>query len=141
MHPETQFHDRFWRKSSELAGKGRKRAAAAPSSPESDVVSTPPSNKRAPPTYSPSPPLSIHIYYYCPDLAEPIFRPKFIRTSRTHEEHQEHSNSRIKLTFLYDSELEIKHIIYQNDEKNTFYNMESSKQSNKHVCKNSYFKP
>ena len=44
---------------------------------------------------------------------------------------------RIKLAFLYDSELEIQHIIYQNDEKKTYYNMESSKQSLKIIYEKS----
>ena len=46
---------------------------------------------------------------------------------------------RIKLTFLYDSELEIQHIIYQNDEEKTYYNMESSKQSHKIIYEKSSF--
>ena len=46
----------------------------------------------------------------------------------------------INTPFIYVTELRIQHIIYQNDEKITYYNMESSKLSNNHVCKNSSFK-
>ena len=55
------------------------------------------------------------------------------------QEHEEHTYFEIKRRFLYDSGLKIQHIIYQNDEKNTYYNMESSKQSNNQVCENSSF--
>ena len=56
------------------------------------------------------------------------------------QEHEEHTYFGIKRSFLYDSGLEIQHIIYQNDEKNTLYIIEPSKQSNKIVYKNSSFK-
>ena len=67
----------------------------------------------------------------------PIKKPQNrIETFKNTQEHP----SRIKPTFLGVMELKNQHIIYQNDENNTYYNMESSKQSNKHVYKNSSFK-
>ena len=50
---------------------------------------------------------------------------------------QEHSTSEIKPLFPYVSELQIQLIIYQNDDKNTYYNMESSKQPKQIIYKNS----
>ena len=88
-------------------------------------------------------PSSSSLYPYIPPLPrlnESKIRSKTQIFRRRTQEHQEHSIFKIKPLFLYDSEPQIQHIIYQNDEKNTLYNMASSNQSNNIVCRNSKLK-